>query len=73
MHRDAEHAKGWHTRRLLSMAGATLPNKTNLCENCYNQIASTGNSTYTPRMSGGPAGVQAQRRCVPPICDQTRI
>jgi len=35
-HRDAEHAEGWRTRRLLSMAGATLPNKTNLCENCYN-------------------------------------
>jgi hypothetical protein len=35
-HRDAEHAEGWRTRRLLSMAGATLPNQTNLCENCYN-------------------------------------
>jgi len=34
-HRDAEHAEGWRTRRLLSMAGATLSNKTNLCENCY--------------------------------------
>ncbi len=34
-HRDAEHAEGGRTRRLLSMAGATLPNKTNLCENCY--------------------------------------
>jgi hypothetical protein len=34
-HRDAEHAKGWRTRRPLSMAGATLPDKTNLYENCY--------------------------------------
>ena len=34
-HRDAEHAEGGRTRCLLSMAGATLPNQTNLCENCY--------------------------------------
>jgi len=34
--RDAEYAEGWRTRRLLSMAGVTLPNKTNPCENCYN-------------------------------------
>ncbi len=34
-HRDAGHAEGRPTRRLLSMAGATMPNKTILCENCY--------------------------------------
>jgi len=35
-HRDGEHAERWRTRCLLSLAGATLPNQTNLCENCYN-------------------------------------
>jgi hypothetical protein len=29
------HAEGRRTRRLLSLASVTLPNKTNLCENCY--------------------------------------
>jgi hypothetical protein len=33
---DAEHAERWRTMRLLSLACATLSNKTNLCENCYN-------------------------------------
>jgi hypothetical protein len=27
--------RGWRTRRLLSMVCSTLPNQTNLCENCY--------------------------------------
>jgi hypothetical protein len=30
------HAERCRTKRLLSMACATLSNKTNLCENCYN-------------------------------------
>jgi hypothetical protein len=33
---DAEHAERWRMRRLLSIACATLSNKTNLCENCNN-------------------------------------
>jgi hypothetical protein len=37
-HRDAEHAEECRTRCLLSMAGAILSNKTNLCENCYNPV-----------------------------------
>ena len=37
-HRDAEHAEGWRTRRLLSMVCSILTNKTDLCENCYNPL-----------------------------------
>ena len=49
--RDAEHAKRCGTMRLLSMAGATPPNKTNLCENCYTCsifIRSTDRTTFSP-------------------------
>jgi len=36
-HRDAEHAEGWCTRRLLSMAGTTLPTRPIFVRTAINQ------------------------------------
>ena len=56
------HAERCRTKRLLSMACATLSNKTNLCENCYNppycasrRAEAPGYARRSPPARGGDA------------------